>query len=403
MTPQGRTDLNNTLRHYEQMVKMKVKTQDDYEGHISMLNRQINDLTGKLLLAEKTIQDGADDETPMPLLHMMERCSEAEKKYEDLRRDIIGAVIDCPDYTAVAGVAHKVWQTTCPPQKEQKTEEDVALALLDDVINTEELITDDTLQEMLDEKDDDCDAKLEDAADEAKDYLIGEVDDRIEGAFHEHMNQTAPYNFTGDWEDNLVAIGERMGHYILVAETETNNAQIAEEALRIVKDENEVNKKNLSKFITEKHTLKCQLEQAEVKCRGLEKVIEDTTGWGTFIEDLDEQQINNLRQAGYEECDITTEEEEDLAYDLNEADEEAEERPENPALSFFPDLKKVPKMEKFMNQGGHIKLEKADMTGNTAWMKACAEKGYLEAMKCHRKMTGSCFEWNCFDEWVKTQ
>ena len=360
MTPQGRTDLNNTLRHYEQMVKMKVKTQDDYEGHISMLNRQINDLTGKLLLAEKTIQDGADDETPMPLLHMMERCSEAEKKYEDLRRDIIGAVIDCPDYTAVAGVAHKVWQTTCPPQKEQKTEEDVALALLDDVINTEELITDDTLQEMLDEKDDDCDAKLEDAADEAKDYLIGEVDDRIEGAFHEHMNQTAPYNFTGDWEDNLVAIGERMGHYILVAETETNNAQIAEEALRIVKDENEVNKKNLSKFITENHALKCQLEQAG----------------------------------------LTTEEEEDLAYDLNE---EAEERPENPALSFFPDLKKVPKMEKFMNQGGHIKLEKADMTGNTAWMKACADRGYLEAMKSHREMTGSCFEWNCFDEWVKTQ
>ncbi len=360
MTPQGRTDLNNTLRHYEQMVKMKVKTQDDYEGHISMLNRQINDLTGKLLLAEKTIQDGADDETPMPLLHMMERCSEAEKKYEDLRRDIIGAVIDCPDYTAVAGVAHKVWQTTCPPQKEQKTEEDVALALLDDVINTEELITDDTLQEMLDEKDDDCDAKLEDAADEAKDYLIGEVDDRIEGCFHEHMNQTAPYNFTGDWEDNLVAIGERMGHYILVAETETNNAQIAEEALRIVKDENEVNKKNLSKFITENHALKCQLEQAG----------------------------------------LTTEEEEDLAYDLNE---EAEERPENPALSFFPDLKKVPKMEKFMNQGGHIKLEKADMTGNTAWMKACADRGYLEAMKSHREMTGSCFEWNCFDEWVKTQ
>lgn len=367
---------------------------------------------------------------------MMERTAQAEKLYEDLRRDIIGAVIDCPDYTAIASVAHKVWQTTCPPENEQKEEADVALAILEDVINTEDLTTQDTLQELLDEKDDDCEAKLEDCAEEAREYLIGDVEDRIEGTFHKLMNKTAPFSFSGDWEDQLEDVRMRMEHYILTAETEQNNCQIAEEALAIVKDENEVNKKNLSQFIADKHALKGQLEQAEVKCRGLEKVIEDTTGWGDFVADLDEQHIKTLRSAGYPEEDLGAEEDpvceqcgkteaecdwegdgpalstyavngklwcpdcisDDCNEESSESEEEAEERP---ALAFFQDLKKVPKMAKFMNQGGHIKMERADMTGNTKWMDECAKRGYLEAMKTHRKMTGSCFSWDCFDEWVK--
>ena len=436
MTPQGRTDLNNTLKHYEHLIKMDAKTQDRYEGEISMLQRQINDLSGKLQLADGAIKKSMEDdeETPLPLLHMMERTAQAEKLYEDLRRDIIGAVIDCPDYCAMCDIGYDLWQTTCPPDKDQKTKEQIQDYMMDDVIEKNDLTTEDDFGDAYDNGYNAGKEEMEEYYDEQIDTLKEELS----------ANQAILQNY----RDEMTKIEELAGTEVEDIVDVAGYIKCLQEALKIVKDENEVNKKNLSQFIADKHALKGQLEhlkgkfrkdldemaeamavplkrelaEAQKKCRGLEKVIEDTTGWGTFIEELDEKQINNLREAGYPECDITTEEEEELAYDLLDEEEterrflevdweakglglsgttKVEERPENPAFTFFPDLKKVPKMEKFMNQGGHIKMEKADMTGNTKWMDECAKRGYLEAMKTHRKMTGSCFEWECFDEWVK--
>jgi len=65
-----------------------------------------------------------------------------------------------------------------------------------------------------------------------------------------------------------------------------------------------------------------------------------------------------------------------------------------------PFLKGVPKMRKFLSQGGHIKLEKADDANNIKWMEACAEKGYIFAMIAHREGCRGVFNFSNFDRWI---
>ena len=65
-----------------------------------------------------------------------------------------------------------------------------------------------------------------------------------------------------------------------------------------------------------------------------------------------------------------------------------------------PKIKSVPKMRKFLSQGGHITLEKADNTNNTRWMDACASKGYLPAMVAHREGCRGVFRFDVFDKWL---
>ena len=68
-----------------------------------------------------------------------------------------------------------------------------------------------------------------------------------------------------------------------------------------------------------------------------------------------------------------------------------------------PKIKNVPKMRKFLRQGGHITLEKADNTNNTGWMNACASKGYLPAMIAHREGGRGVFRFDNFDKWLDTR
>ena len=65
-----------------------------------------------------------------------------------------------------------------------------------------------------------------------------------------------------------------------------------------------------------------------------------------------------------------------------------------------PFLGEVPKMRKFLSQGGQISLEKADITNNTRWMDACASKGYLQAMVAHREGCRGVFRFDNFDKWL---
>jgi len=68
----------------------------------------------------------------------------------------------------------------------------------------------------------------------------------------------------------------------------------------------------------------------------------------------------------------------------------------------FPHLKEVPKMRKFLSQGGHLKLERADDANNTAWMKSCADKGFLQAMVAHREGCRGIIPLPNFDKWCDT-
>ena len=65
-------------------------------------------------------------------------------------------------------------------------------------------------------------------------------------------------------------------------------------------------------------------------------------------------------------------------------------------LSGRPFLAKVPKMRKFLSQGGHLTLERADNTNNTRWMDTCSSKGYLEAMVRGKGLT-SLGSWDTLD------
>ena len=65
-----------------------------------------------------------------------------------------------------------------------------------------------------------------------------------------------------------------------------------------------------------------------------------------------------------------------------------------------PFLKGVPKMRKFLSQGGHIKLEKADDANNIKWMEQCAERGYIFAMIAHREGCRGVFDFSNFDRWI---
>jgi len=69
-------------------------------------------------------------------------------------------------------------------------------------------------------------------------------------------------------------------------------------------------------------------------------------------------------------------------------------------LAQRPFLKGVPKMRKFLSQGGHLTLERADDTNNTRWMDTCSSKGYLLAMVAHREGCRGVFRFDNFDKWL---
>jgi len=201
LTQQGRTDLNNTLKTYEQMKKMDAKTQDKYEAEISTLQRQINDLSGQLKIANQTIHEGQDDETPAPVLHMMNRLADVETKHIALRNRCVDAIVENTCYSAIAGLGLDCHEETCPPEQEKTNLEDIMMNICQDVADQNDL----------------CD----------QDYLNDEVESARESAYDDGHDQGCEYqeeettnDFTnkldalfgegdGSWETRLEAIAEK--------------------------------------------------------------------------------------------------------------------------------------------------------------------------------------------------
>ena len=73
----------------------------------------------------------------------------------------------------------------------------------------------------------------------------------------------------------------------------------------------------------------------------------------------------------------------------------------NLIFTINPQLKDVPKMEKFLEKRYHITFEKADNKNAINWFNEANGKGWLPAMKAHRNMTNN-FKWTNFDNWLKT-
>ena len=61
----------------------------------------------------------------------------------------------------------------------------------------------------------------------------------------------------------------------------------------------------------------------------------------------------------------------------------------------------TPKIRKFYEQSGHIKLERADETKNEKWLEEMKKRGYLPAMKTHREGCRGVFDFDFFDKWVE--
>ena len=330
MTPQQRTTFNGIMKQYKAMMDIDYKTQDRYEQEIATLRRQVERVEGELLLAKKVIHQGEDEEeeTPLPVLHMMERCDVAEAKYEELHRQILLACCDSPDLNAVASIAHECHRASGVKPEDVMGEDEIYRWMTEDVMEKEHLICEDDIDygEAFDNgKRTGYEEGFDDGEDTGKEAERDEVFSTIEDMFRPLMSKVVAWEKEDDWDDQLRQIAERMEHHMM-----------------------------------------CQ-EQAETDCQN----------WQDRFE-------------------------KEKAKEEPAPEPEPEKAKENPAFTFFPQLKEVPKMEKFMDQSGHIKMEKADMTKNTKWFDEMKKRGYLEAMKTHRKMTGSCFEWDCFDEWVKT-
>ena len=71
-------------------------------------------------------------------------------------------------------------------------------------------------------------------------------------------------------------------------------------------------------------------------------------------------------------------------------------------MSYMPSLEcegDVAKIKKFLNQSGHITMEKADESNNTKWFDASKKKGYLGAMNYHRRGVDGVIAMPNYDKW----
>tara|TARA_R110001592_G_scaffold68504_1_gene209857 strand:- start:1894 stop:2664 length:771 start_codon:yes stop_codon:yes gene_type:complete len=147
------------------MVACDLPTQEKYEGQISTLQRQINTLSDQLRIANQTIHQGQDDEeeTPTPMLHMMNRIEEAEGKCLALRNQVIACCVDDTDYEAIAQMAYEQHQTTCPSEAATKSKYDIQQEIVDDVARSEELCDQDYLADEIDNAVEDVKSEYDDA------------------------------------------------------------------------------------------------------------------------------------------------------------------------------------------------------------------------------------------------
>jgi hypothetical protein len=68
--------------------------------------------------------------------------------------------------------------------------------------------------------------------------------------------------------------------------------------------------------------------------------------------------------------------------------------------SFFPNLRNIKNMDKFINNDIYFEFEKFDIDNDINGFNKLYDMGYLECMKEHSKLTGDVFKWTNFKDWL---
>ncbi len=195
---------------------------DAWEEIIGMLGR---------LRAPWLYEEDEEEETPLPVLHMMERCDVAEAKYEELHRQILLACCDSPDLNAVASIAHEQHKASGVKPEDVMDEDTIYDHLADDVATKEGLVDEDAI-DYGPAFDNGKQSGYEDGFDEGeesgKEAERDEVLFTIEDMFRPLMSKVVAWEKEDDWDDQLRQIAERMEHHMMCqeqAETDCQNWQ----------------------------------------------------------------------------------------------------------------------------------------------------------------------------------
>jgi len=357
MSPLQRCQWNTMRRQYVQMMEMDFKTQDRYEKEVAQLRRQINSQAETIRLKDKTINEGADDETPLPVLDMMNRLDAMETKYERLRHRTCEAVAEKNDLDLISKLGNELWVELHPGEEDPHfnySPGQIYQDLIQEAIEVEDLCGCDAYQEVEQERDD----LIEELENEKEERALAwkEVETlRAEQMKTSEQIQEWHKKYTdAQWE--AVSLGETLAEI-------PNWAKKTPKTLNILND-----------------------------------FMERSESWSEYRQFVKEYYPEEPH------TDSEDEEEPEPAQEIPEGSDDAKHADGMAKflMDTFPEIRQVPKMEKFMSQRGHIKMEQADTTNNTKWFAEMVKRGYLPAMKKHRQMT-NCFDWNNWDAWVKTQ
>ncbi len=266
------------------MMDIDYKTQDRYEEEIAGLRRQVEKTQGELLLAKKVIHEGADDEeeTPLPILHMMARCDEAETKHQELHRQILLACCDSPDLNAVASIAHEQHKASGVKPEDVMSEDTIYDLLGDDLAEKENLVNEEAVEIMLEDKGAE---RYEDGEEAGEEWAKDQVLDQIEDDFTPLMSKVVPWMKEDDLEDQMRQIAERMEHHIM-----------CQEAAETACEEWDKKCEQLKKKMT-------QLEEKAYKPHyTLGEYMERSESWSSYREFVKEYYPNvPLKEVGFDE------------------------------------------------------------------------------------------------------
>ena len=323
LTPLQRTEWRIMSRQYVKMMELDYKTQDRYEAEVAQLRRQVNSQAETIRLKDKTIHEGADDETPLPLLDMMNRLSAVEEKYEALRARVAKCLCDDPDIADLSQLGNDIWKELNPGANEKKkcmTQQDIFDNLIQASLDTEEVVSASAYREL----------------EEEKDEIEGERDEMNFTADNWHKQYTE-----AKWE--AVKLGEQLDNIPAWAKKTPKSLGI------------------------------------------LGNFMERSESWGPyrdFVKEYYPEEPTTDSEEEEEDDQVV----EDPVNDEPEP-ETASEGITDFLMDNFPEIQSVPKMKKFMSQRGHIKMEQADMKNATHWFAEMKKRGYLPAMNKHREMT----------------
>ena len=138
------------LDYKQTVITERRQAEELKEGQLQHLRQENARLKGALALANKSITEAQDDETPAPVLHMMNRLEEAETTLKALQERILRDVVRDPDYVAIAQLGYQEHMRTCPSRRFQKSHADIADGIRDEVANTCDLCDTDYLEDEID-------------------------------------------------------------------------------------------------------------------------------------------------------------------------------------------------------------------------------------------------------------